>query len=103
MGSNMSELEEAEDDVDNDEEILVPRPHYYSIWDCPKINKVISDENGVFKNEWRCNWCMNLLAMFALFSAKEALAQVLRLPGSGVLPCTCKITKTFALGYKDHL
>ena len=51
MGSNMSELEEAEDDVDNDEEILVPRPHYYSIWDCPKINKVISDENGVVKNE----------------------------------------------------
>ena len=51
MGSNMSELEEAEDNVDNDEEILYPRPHYYSIWDCPKINKVISDENGVVKNE----------------------------------------------------
>jgi hypothetical protein len=41
--------------------------------------------------------------MFALFSAKKALAQVLRLPGSGVLPCTGKITESFALGYKDHL
>ena len=47
MASNISELEEAEDDVDDDEEVIVPWPHYYSIWDCTKINKVTLEENGV--------------------------------------------------------
>ncbi len=97
----MSESEEAEEDVDNDVEVIVPRPHYYTIWDCPKINKVVSEENGVIRNGWRCNWCMNPPAMFASISATKALAHVLRLPGSDVRPCTGIITKTFALGYKD--
>jgi hypothetical protein len=101
MASNMSELEEAEEDVDNDVEVIVPWPHHYTIWDCPKINKVVSDENGVIRNGWRCDWCMNPLEMFALFSATKVLAHVLRLPGSDVRPCTGIITKTFALGYKD--
>ena len=101
MASNMSGSEEAEEDVDNDVEVIVPRPHYYTIWDCPKINKVVSDENGVIRNGWRCNWCMNPPAMFASFSATKALAHVLRLPGSDVRPCTGIITKTFVLGYKD--
>ena len=101
MASNMSESEEAEEDVDNDVEVIVPWPHYYTIWDCPKINKVVLDENGVIRNGWRCDWCMNPPAMFASFSATKALAHVLRLPGSDVRPCTGIITKTFALGYKD--
>ena len=42
MASNMSELEEAEGNVDDDEEVIVPRPHHYSISDCPRIIKVIS-------------------------------------------------------------
>ncbi len=97
----MSESEEAEEDVDNDVEVIVPRPHYYTIWACPKINKVVSDKNGVIRNGWRCNWCMNSPAMFASFSATKVLAHVLRLPGSNVRPCTGIITETFALGYKD--
>ncbi len=101
MANNMSELEEAEEDVDNDVEVIVPRPHYYTIWDCPKINKVVSDENGVIRNGWRCDWCTNPLATFASFSATKALAHVLRLLGSDGCHCTGIITKTFALGYKD--
>jgi hypothetical protein len=31
MASNMSESDEAGYDVDDDEEVIVPRPHYYSI------------------------------------------------------------------------
>jgi hypothetical protein len=101
MASNMSELEEAEEDVDNDVEVIVPRPHYNTIWDCPKINKVVLALNGVIRNGWRCDWCMNPPAMFASFSTTKALAHVLRLLGSDVCPCTGIITKTFALGYKD--
>jgi hypothetical protein len=97
----MSELEEAEEDVVDDVEVIIPRPHYYTIWDCPKINKVVLDENGVIRNGWRCNWCINPPAMFASFSTTKALAHVLRLPGSDVRLCTGIITKTFALGYKD--
>ena len=88
-------------DVDDDEEVKVPRPHYYSIWDCPHINKVTLEENGFVKHGWRCNWCVNPLAMLAPFSAIKALARVLRLPESDVRPCTGIITETFALGYKD--
>ena len=58
MASNMSESDESGNDVDDDEELIVPRPHYYSIWDCPHINKFTLEENGVVKNVWRCNWCM---------------------------------------------
>jgi hypothetical protein len=101
MASNMSEPEEAEKDVDDDVEVIVPWPHHYTIWDCPKINKVVLDENGVIRNGWRCNWCMNPPAMFASFSATKALAHVLWLPGSNVRPCMGIITETFALGYKD--
>ncbi len=101
MASNMSESEEAEEDVDKDVEVIVPRPHYYTISDCPKINKVVSDKNGVIRNGWRCDWCINPPAMFASFIATKALAHVLRLPGSDVHPCTGIITETFALGYKD--
>jgi len=101
MASNMSESDESGNDVDNDEEVIVPRPHYYSIWDCPRINNFTLEENGVVKNGWRCNWCMNPPAMFSSFSATKALAHVLRLPGSDVRPCTGIITETFALGYKD--
>ena len=96
-----SESEEAEDNVDDDEKIIVPWPHYYSIWDCPKIDKVISDENGVVKSSWRCDWCMNPPAMFVSFSTTKALAHVMQLPGSDVRPCTGIIPETFALGYKD--
>jgi hypothetical protein len=52
MASNMSESDESGNDVDNDEELIVPRPHYYSIWDCPHINKFTLEENGVVKNGW---------------------------------------------------
>jgi hypothetical protein len=78
MASNMSELEEAEDDVDDDEEVIVPWPHYYSIWDCTKINKVSLEENGVVKNGYRCDWCMHPPAMFALFSTTKSLAHVMQ-------------------------
>lgn len=101
MASNMSESEEAEGNVDDDEEVIVPRPHYYSIWDCPHINKFTLEENGVVKNGWRCNWCMTPPAMFSSFSATKALAHVLRLPGSDVRPCTGIIPETVMLGYKD--
>ena len=97
----MSESEEALYNVVDDEDVLVPRPHYYSIWDCPHLNKVTLEENGVVKNWWRCDWCMNPPAMFSTFSATKALAHVLRLPGSDVRPCTGIILETFALGYKD--
>jgi hypothetical protein len=50
MASNMSEPDEAGYDVDDYEEVIAPRPHYYSIWDCPHINKVTLEENGVVKN-----------------------------------------------------
>jgi hypothetical protein len=61
MASNMSQSEEVEDEVDNDlhlgplnyEEMIIPQPHYYSIWDCPHINKVVLEENRVVKNGWR--------------------------------------------------
>jgi hypothetical protein len=102
MVSNMSDKsDEAGCNVDDDEEVLVPRPHYYTIWDCPHLNKVTVEENGVVKNGWQCNWCMNPPAMFSTFSATKALAHVLRLPGSDVRPCTGIILETFALGYKD--
>jgi len=101
MASNMSEWEVGVYDVDDDEEVIVPRPHYYSIWDCPHIKKVTSEENGVVKNGWRCDWCMNPMAMFVAFSATKAFAHVLRLPGSDVHPCVGIIPETFALGYKD--
>jgi hypothetical protein len=101
MASNMSESDESGNNVDNDEEVIVPWHHYYCIWDCPHINKFTLEENGVVKNKWRCNWCMNPPAMFLSFSATKALAHVLRLPGSYVCPCTGIIPKTFALGYKD--
>ena len=64
MASHTSELEEVEDEEDN---LPIPRTHYYSIWDCPKINKVVSEVDGVVKNGWRCDWCMNPPAMFASF------------------------------------
>ena len=98
MASNMSDSDEAGRNVDDDEEIIVPRPHYYSIWDCPHINKFTLEENGVVKNGWRCNWCMIPPAMFSSFSATKALAHVLQLPGNNVRPCTGIILKTFALG-----
>ena len=101
MASNMSESDESGNDVDDDEELIVPRPHYYSIWDCPHINKFTLEENGVVKNGWRCDWCMTPPAMFSTFSATKALAHVLRLPGSDVRPCTGIIPETFMLGYKD--
>ncbi len=101
MASNMSESDESGNDVDNDEEVIVPRPHYYSIWDCPRINNFTLEENGVVKNGWRCNWCMNPPAMFLSFSATKPLDHVPRLPGSDVRPCTGIIPETFALGYKD--
>ena len=63
---------------------------------------VILDENGVVRNGWRCYWCMNPLALFASFSATKALAHKLWLSGSDVCPCTGRITKSFALGYKEE-
>ena len=101
MASNMSESDESGNNVDNEEEVIVPRPHYYSIWDCPQINKFTLEENGVVKNGWRCNWCMTPPAMFSSFSATKALAHVLRLPGSDVRPCSGIIPESFMLGYKD--
>ena len=101
MASNMSESDESGNDVDDDEEVIVPRPHYYSIWDCPHIHKFTLEKNGVVKNGWRCDWCMNPPAMFSSFSATKALAHVLRLPGSDVRPCTGIIPESVMLGYKD--
>ena len=49
MASNMSETDESGNDVDIDEEVIVPRPHYYSIWDCPHSNNVTLEEYGVVK------------------------------------------------------
>ena len=49
MVSNMSQSDEAGYNVNDDEEVIVLRPHYYSIWDCPHINKVTLEENGVVK------------------------------------------------------
>ena len=46
MASNMSESDESGNDVDDDEELIVPQPHYYSIWDCPQINKFTLEEKG---------------------------------------------------------
>ncbi len=101
MASNMYESDEAGCNVDDDEEVIVPWPYYYSIWDCPHLNKVTLEENGVVKNGWRCDWCMNPPAMFSTFIATKALAHVLWLLGSDVRPCTGIIPETFALGYKD--
>ena len=109
MASNMPLLEEVEDNMDEDqlldplydEKLIIPWPHYYSIWDCPKINQVVPDENGVLRNWWRCNWCMNPPAILVSFSATKALACVLRLPESDVRPCPGRILEPFALGYKD--
>jgi hypothetical protein len=97
----MSESDESGNDVDNDEDVIVSRPHYYSIWDCPHINKFTLEENGVVNNGWRCDWCMNPPAIFLTFSATKALAHVLWLPGSDVRPCTGIIPETFMLEYKD--
>jgi hypothetical protein len=72
MASNMSESDESGNDVDIDAEVIVPWPHYYSIWDCPHINKFTLEENGVVKNGWRCNWCMIPPAMFSSFSTTKA-------------------------------
>ncbi len=88
MASNMSESDESGNDVDDDEEVIVPRPYYYTNWDCPHINKFTLEGNGVVKNGWRCDWCMNPPAMFLSFSATKELARVLRLPGSDVRPCS---------------
>ena len=83
MASHTSESEEVEDEEDN---LPDPHTHYYSIWDCPKINKVVLEVDGVVKNSRRCDWCMNPPAMFASFSATKALAHVVRLPLSDVRP-----------------
>jgi len=101
MVSNMSESDESRNDVDIDEEVIVPQPHHYSIWDCPHVNKFTLEENGVVKNGWRCNWCMIPQTIFSSFSATKALAHVLQLPGNDVRPCSGIIPETFALGYKD--
>ncbi len=98
MASHTSELEEVEDKEDN---LLVPCTRYYSIWDCPKINKVVSEVDGVVKNGWRCGWCMNPPAVFASFSATKALAHAVRLPLSDVRPCLGVIPKSFLLAYTD--
>jgi len=83
MASNMSESDESGNDVDIDEEVVVPRPCYYSIWDCPHINKFTLEKNGVVKNGWRCNWCMIPPAMFLSFRATKALvAHVLGFQGT---------------------
>ena len=45
MVNNMPLMEEVEDNMDkdqlldplHDEELIVPRPHYYSIWDCKGV------------------------------------------------------------------
>jgi len=52
------------------DEVIVPRTQYYSILGRPKINNVFSEENGAVKNGWRCDWCVNLPAMFALVCCK---------------------------------
>jgi len=101
MVSNMYESDEAGCNADDDDEVIVPRSHYYSIWDCPHLNKVTLEENGVVKNGWRWDWWMNPPAMFSTFSETKTLAHVLQRPGSDVHPCTGIIPKTFALGYKD--
>jgi hypothetical protein len=51
MASNMSESDESGNDVDDDEEVIVPQPYYYtiSIWDCPHITKFTLEEMGVVK------------------------------------------------------
>ncbi len=51
MASNMSDLDEAgcNVNVDDDEKVIVPRPHYYSIWDCPQVNKVTLEEMELLK------------------------------------------------------
>ena len=100
MVSNMSELDESGNNVDDDEEVILPRPQCYSIWDCPHINIFTLKENGLVKNGWRCDCFMNPPALFSTFSA-TALAHVLRLPGSDVCPCTGIILKTFMHGYED--
>ena len=41
MASIMSESDESGIDVDIDEELIVPRPHYYSIWDCPPSTNLL--------------------------------------------------------------
>jgi len=41
MVSNMSESDESGKDVDDDEEVIVLRPFYYTIWDCPTFCKQI--------------------------------------------------------------
>ena len=94
MASHKSESEEVEDKEDN---LPVPCTHYYSIWDCPKINKVVSEVVGVVKNGWRCNWCMNPPPIFVSFSATKALAHVVRLPLSDVHPCLGVIPESFSL------
>ncbi len=71
MVSNMYESDEAGCNADDDDEVIVPRSHYYSIWDCPKINKVVLEVDGFVKNGWSYFWCMNPPAMFASFSATK--------------------------------
>ncbi len=98
MASHTSESEEEEDKEDN---LPVPHTYYYSIWDCPKINKVVSEVNGLLKKGWKCDWCMTPPAMFASFSATKALAHVVWLPLSDVRPCLGVIPESFLLAHTD--
>jgi hypothetical protein len=107
LSMSANNLEDEEDDVGDgcneqlDNKLLgVPHSHYNIIWDCPKINKVSTEVNGISKHGWRCDWCMNPPAMFAL-NATKALAYVLQLPENGIHPCQGIIPESYLLSYRD--
>ncbi len=80
--------------------LIVPYSHCNIIWDCCNINKVSTEINGISKHGWRCDGCMNPLAMFTL-NATKALVHVLWLTENDIHPCLGIIRKSCLLSYRD--
>jgi hypothetical protein len=107
LSISANDLEDKEDDAGDSHDkqidgdlLVVPHSHYNIIWHCPRINKVSMEINGIAIHGWRCDWCMNSLAMFAPNTTK-GLAHVLRLPGNNICSCLGIIPESYLLSYRD--
>ncbi len=82
--------------------LQVPYAHLKSIWDCPKISKIIVElENGKTQAGWRCGWCRSGDQMFKTVHATKALTHVLSLPKCDIRACRGDITKSHMISYRD--
>ena len=84
---------EESQDEDQSEEVLPPLVN--SIWECPKVNKYVTD-SGISK--WRCAWCPKLEdgsedPGFNGHHATKALFHVCQMAGGSIRRCKGNIPK----------